>query len=152
MPRIRKSMSHKAADAAAKATDPAGFEKRREEFVERMVKEGHAKLEAKLETHRGKKVFKDEVKFQKGLHKEAVALRLVVAKKHQRALMLLETALKAARVMRWKDFVGAAKPLRRKLGGRALQVMWWAMNTQERSEIQVTDLHKWMKEIGRAHV
>ncbi len=64
--------------------------------------------------------------------------------------MLLETAFKAARTINWKEFVQAARPMRRKLGGRALQVMWWAMNTSEKLEIQLTDLHKWMK--GRSRL
>eukprot|EP00750_Incisomonas_marina_P005011 INCI13560.1.p1 GENE.INCI13560.1~~INCI13560.1.p1 ORF type:complete len:1097 (-),score=219.42 INCI13560.1:71-3361(-) len=145
MPNIRKSQSHAAANANAEKADPVGFEQRREEFVQRMVTEGLAKLEDKLKTRKGKRVFRDEVKFQKGLHKEACALRSVVATKHRHELMLLETAVKAARTLQWKGFVEAARPLRRKLGGRALQVMWWAMNTSERKAIQITDLQKWVK-------
>ncbi len=65
MPNILKSNSHVASDAAAKVVDPAGFEQRREEFVQRMITEGLAKLEDKLTTRKGKRVFRDEVKFQK---------------------------------------------------------------------------------------
>ena len=28
---------------------------------------------------------------------------------------------------------------------RAVQVMWWAMNSSERTQIQVTDFRKWLK-------
>ena len=145
MPANLKSKAHAASDEAAFKADPEGFERRREEFVQRMIAEGLAKLEEKLKTRKGKRVFRDEVRFQKGLHKEATKLRSLVSLQYRRELMLLETAVKAARTIDWTEFVKAARPLRKKLGGRAIQVMWWAMNTSERTEIQITDLNKWLK-------
>lgn len=145
MAHVRKSKSHSEADDKARKADPVGYEERKEEFVQRMVTEGLAKLEDKLRTRHGKKVFRDEVKFQKNLHKEAMALKTKMIQEHRHELRLIETAVVANGSIDWKTFVSAARPLRKKVGGRGIQVMWWAMNTAERTEVQVTDLRKWLK-------
>ena len=61
--------------AHGKRKESLGFEQRREEFIQRMVTEALAKLEKKLKTREGKKVFREEVVFQKNLHKEAITLK-----------------------------------------------------------------------------